>query len=129
MLPRREPPVLAPLDSRGFAIKAGRGCPAPGPTRPYRRDAGHLAPASGGRARCQMTEESRFVVTATIRQAVHGREADVLDNLGVNWRDGRPHIPCPYPDHSDENASWRWDAKHAKARCTCTTSDSIFDVV
>ena len=76
-----------------------------------------------------MTEELRFIATTAIRQAVNGRETDVLDALGVDWRSGRPHIVCPYHDHADDNASWRWDAKHAKARCTCTTSDSIFDVV
>jgi hypothetical protein len=42
---------------------------------------------------------------------------------------GRPHIPCPYPEHPDENASWRWDKSHRKARCTCAKNDSIFDVV
>jgi hypothetical protein len=70
-----------------------------------------------------------FVPTVALRQAVAGREADVLDALGIDWRSGRPHINCPYREHADDNASWRWDTRHAKARCTCTKSDSIFDVV
>jgi hypothetical protein len=72
---------------------------------------------------------ARFVPTRAIRQAVQGRETDVLDTLSINWRTGRPHIHCPYPAHTDNNASWRWDAKNAKAWCTCTKGDSIFDVV
>ena len=75
-----------------------------------------------------MTEPARFVPTAAIRQAVAGRETEVLDALGIRWRDGRPHIRCPYPGHNDRNPSWRWDAEAANARCTCTKGDSIFDV-
>jgi hypothetical protein len=76
-----------------------------------------------------MTEPIRFVPTAAIRQAVNGRETDVLDAIGVQWREGRPHINCPYRDHADDNASWRWDSKRAKAQCTCSKGESIFDVV
>jgi hypothetical protein len=72
---------------------------------------------------------ARFVLTAAIQQAIVGRETDVLDALGVDWRAGRPHIPCPYPEHGDENASWRSDKRHGKARCTCATGDNIFAVV
>jgi hypothetical protein len=69
----------------------------------------------------------RYVPTATVRQAVAGREGDVLDALHIAWRT-RGHIKCPYPSHGGE-ADWRWDEKHSKARCTCSKSDSIFDVV
>jgi phage/plasmid primase-like uncharacterized protein len=72
---------------------------------------------------------TRFVATAAIRRAVAGRETEVLEAIGINWRAGRPHITCPYRDHADDNPSWRWDAKHAKGRCTCTQGDSVFDVV
>ncbi len=72
---------------------------------------------------------TQFVTTTAIREAVKGREENVLDGIGVDWRAGRPHINCPYPDHADDNASWRWDTQHAKARCTCAKGDSIFDVV
>ncbi len=72
---------------------------------------------------------TQFVTTTAIRQAVKNQEESVLDAISVDWRAGRPHIHCPYRDHADDNASWRWDAKHAKARCTCTKGDSIFDVV
>ena len=75
-----------------------------------------------------MTNPIKFVTTSAIRQAVKGREEHVLDAIGVDWRAGRPHIRCPYRDHADDNASWRWDSKHSRARCTCTKGDSIFDV-
>jgi hypothetical protein len=76
-----------------------------------------------------MTGTDRYVTEAEIRTAILGRETDILDALGIPWRAGRPHICCPYRDHTDADASWRWDAKHAKARCTCTKGDSIFDVL
>jgi hypothetical protein len=55
-----------------------------------------------------------YVQTADIRQAVRGRETDILDNLGIPWRDGRQHIRCPYPDHPDRNPSWRWDSRRSR---------------
>lgn len=82
-----------------------------------------------------MVGESRFVKSAAVWQAVNGRETEVLDAIGVEWRARRPHIACPYPDHVDNNASWRWDIKKATARCTCTGGNDIvggndiFDVV
>jgi Domain of unknown function (DUF927)/Toprim domain len=76
-----------------------------------------------------MTEPVRFVTTVAIRRAVGGRETDILDAIGVPWKDGRRHINCPYRDHADDSASWRWDPKRAKAQCTCSKGDSIFDVV
>lgn len=76
-----------------------------------------------------MNDQIRYIATGAIRQAVKGREEEVLDRIGVDWRAGRPHIKCPYRDHADDNASWRWDSKHSKARCTCSKGDCIFDVV
>jgi len=64
-----------------------------------------------------MTGPIRFVTTTAIHQAVKGREEEGLDVLGVDWRAGRPHINCPYRNHADDNASWRWDSKRAKAYC------------
>jgi hypothetical protein len=74
---------------------------------------------------------SRFVATKAVRAAVRGRETDILDALGIPWRLGRPHIQCPYPDHDDNNPSWRWDPKKDVAFCTCQHSkaDGIFDIV
>jgi phage/plasmid primase-like uncharacterized protein len=70
------------------------------------------------------------VATAAIRAAVKGRETEVLEALGIAWAGGAPHISCPYPDHADENPSWRWDERKGKAYCTCIEgSQSIFDVV
>ncbi len=76
-----------------------------------------------------MSDPIRFVATQAIRQAVKDRAEEVLGGIGVDWRAGRPHINCPYRDHADDNASWRWDSRHSKAFCTCTKADSIFDVV
>ena len=73
----------------------------------------------------------RFVATKAIREAVRGRETDILDLLGIDWRRGRPHIQCPYPTHADINPSWRWESKKDRAFCTCITdrkSDGIFDI-
>lgn len=74
-----------------------------------------------------MTEE-RYVQTGEIRSAVEGREEAVLDALSIPFRNGKPHIDCPYPSHGGTN-DWRWDDKKLRARCTCTGGDSIFDVV
>jgi hypothetical protein len=76
--------------------------------------------------------EFRYVITNEIKKAVAGRETDVLDALGIDWRAGRPHIQCPYSDHADNDPSWRWDERRAHAICTCLTNghaDSIFDVL
>ena len=78
-----------------------------------------------------MTSE-RYVSTQAIQQALRGREMDVLRALGIPWHDGARHITCPYPDHDDRNPSWRWDARKAKAFCTCITQrggHSILEIV
>ena len=74
----------------------------------------------------------RFVRTQALQQAVRGREADVLAALRVPWKDGTPHIACPYPDHCDNNPSWRWHERKARAFCTCIDrpgGHAILDVV
>jgi hypothetical protein len=76
-----------------------------------------------------MTARDAYVPTPAIRSAVAGREAEVLSALGIALNDGFQHINCPYPTHADVNPSWRWDAASRRAFCTCTKSDSIFDVV
>ena len=76
-----------------------------------------------------MTGE-RYVLTKDIRAAVKGCEGEVLDAIVKDWRDGRPHIRCPYPDHTDNHPSWRWDERKARAFCTCIEdSHSIFDLL
>jgi hypothetical protein len=76
-----------------------------------------------------MSAAKPYVATAAIRDAVRGREIDVLCALGIQW-DGRSiHIRCPCPNHADEHPSWRWNSAKALAHCTCTPSASIFDVV
>jgi hypothetical protein len=70
-----------------------------------------------------------FVLTAAIRDAVEGREANILKALGINWSGKRKHIRCPYPDHIDNHPSWRWDSAKRRACCTCKRSVSIFDVI
>jgi hypothetical protein len=65
-----------------------------------------------------MTPE-RYVPTAPLQQAVRGRETEVLEALRIPWQGGSRHITCPYRDHSDENPSWRWDGRKARAFCTC----------
>jgi hypothetical protein len=76
-------------------------------------------------------DNTRFVATKAVRAAARGRETDILDALSIPWRQGRPHIQCPYPDHVDNNPSWRWDSKKDCAFCTCQSgkADDIFDIV
>ena len=72
----------------------------------------------------------RYVPTQPLRAAVKGREAEVLDALRIAWQDGAPHISCPYPEHADDNPSWRWDERRARAYCSCIErGGSVFDVV
>jgi len=70
-----------------------------------------------------------FVPTKPLFAALAGKEGEVLDTLGIPWRAGKPHIKCPYPGHDDGKPSWRWDQGTQKAFCTCTTGDSILDIV
>src|SRR5262245_22311443 len=49
-----------------------------------------------------------YVAKREIQEAVRGREPVVLDALGIDWRAGRPHIDCPYPEHGGKR-DWRWD--------------------
>ena len=70
-----------------------------------------------------------FVPTAAIRHAVKGREANILNALGIKCGPKTKHIRCPYPDHKDNHPSWRWDYEKRRARCTCSRSNSIFDVI
>jgi hypothetical protein len=70
------------------------------------------------------------VSTSSVKDAVKGREAEILDALRIDWRGGQPHVTCPYPGHADISPSWRWDEKKGCAFCTCIEkSHSIFDVV
>ena len=66
----------------------------------------------------------RFVRTKAIKAVVAGRETAVLDKLGIKWRDSRPHLRCPYPEHVDANPSWRWDQDRAQAICTCVARNA-----
>ena len=75
-----------------------------------------------------MTVADRFVTAGDILEAIRGRETEVLDALNIPWREGHPHISCPYADHADENPSWRWDQSRARAFCACG-SDSILHVL
>jgi hypothetical protein len=59
-----------------------------------------------------------YVGTNAIREAVKGRELDVLSALGIEWRGVRGHIRCPYEDHGGAD-DWRWDDKLKLALCTC----------
>ena len=77
-----------------------------------------------------MTAVDRFVATAAIRSAIEGLEADVLEALKIPWRQGKPHIRCPYPQHVDQNPSWRWDERKQRAYCTCIPgSHAVLDVL
>ena len=62
-----------------------------------------------------------------IRNAVHGREREVLDSLGLPWHPKAIH--CPYPGHADLHPSWRFDERKRRAVCSCCGYHDIFEVV
>lgn len=73
---------------------------------------------------------ARYVKTGDIKEAIRGRETEIVDSLGIAWRNGGPHIRCPYPNHEDKNPSWRWDDKACRAVCSCTQQgDGAIDVL
>lgn len=77
-----------------------------------------------------MTGGERYVTNPNARGGIKGRETEILDAFGIRWREGKPHINCPYPDHADNNPSWRWDRRKARAYCTCHTGGhSALDVI
>ena len=79
-----------------------------------------------------MMDAVRYVVTKAIKDAVGGREGEILDGLNIPWRNGRQHISGPYPGQDDRNPSWRWDDQRRRAYCTCITdrkSDGVFDIL
>ena len=67
-----------------------------------------------------MAEPETYVVTRDIKAVLQGRETEILDGLGIDWRrcTNSNHIECPYPTHGGAD-DWRWDARKAKAFCTC----------
>jgi hypothetical protein len=78
-----------------------------------------------------MPNDASYVLTQDLQVALRGHETEVLEALKIPWRDGRPHICCPYADHRDDHPSWRWDQPKARAYCTCIErgGHSVFDVV
>ena len=72
-----------------------------------------------------MTAGERYVSTADIRAALAGRETELLDSLNIPWRDGQPHVRCPYRDHADDHPSWRWEQRKREAFCTCGARDAL----
>jgi putative DNA primase/helicase len=44
---------------------------------------------------------------------------EILASLGIAWTGKNPRIRCPFPDHHDENPSWRWDDAEGRCHCTC----------
>lgn len=63
---------------------------------------------------------NRYVKTTALKEAIRGRETDIINALGIPWNGGSQHIRCPFPNHEDRNPSWRWDDKACKAYCSCT---------
>jgi hypothetical protein len=64
-----------------------------------------------------------YVKTKAIKAAAKGHEAEIARAVGIHWR-GRDHICCPYPDHDDNNPSWRLMAS-GLAICTCCEGGRI----
>jgi hypothetical protein len=116
------PDPLAPAGGGNSENEPSDGLGEAAPTYP-------ASVGRGGAARALLPGHCQ-VPTRVIQAAVKGREAEILDSLEIDWRSGQPHITCPYPDHDDDDPSWRWDDKKARAYCTCIGgSHSILDVV
>jgi hypothetical protein len=70
---------------------------------------------------------TRHVDPAEAHRMVRGREAEVLQRLGVDWPPRRgDHIHCAYPDHPDKNPSMRL-TDEGKVVCSCRQAHSVFD--
>jgi len=77
----------------------------------------------------QKSTKARYVSTPVARQAVQGRESEVLDRLGIIWRSHREtHTRCPLGTNEDRNPSFRWDETEACYHCSCGHG-SVFDVI
>lgn len=73
------------------------------------------------------TSPVRYVATKAAREAVTGRESDIVQALGIPWKAGQGgHIDCPYPEHGGAK-DWRLTSK-GRAICTCTKSDDVFAI-
>ncbi|MFZ1106842.1 MAG: toprim domain-containing protein [Rhodomicrobium sp.] len=55
-----------------------------------------------------------------IHEEIRGRELEIITALGIQWPPGNhaTHIHCPFPDHDDKNASWRWDSRKNRWHCS-----------
>ena len=70
----------------------------------------------------------RYVPTRALQQAAQGREMEVLEALKIAWQDGTPHIRCPYPNHSDDHPSWRWDEPQGQSLLHLHQAVRAFDL-
>ncbi|WHQ68627.1 hypothetical protein [Methylorubrum extorquens] len=53
------------------------------------------------------TSPVRFVATKAVREAVIGHEIEILQRIGIDWREGQStHIDCPYLSHGGAK-DWR----------------------
>ena len=86
-------------------------------------------PGGLGSRSTRPARDNRHVATRAIKDAVKGREVEILHGLNIGWSGDQQHITCPYPDHDDNDPSWRWDDKTGRAYCTCKNGHTIFDVV
>ena len=71
----------------------------------------------------------RYVTKADARAAVKGRELEVLQAAGIDWKPGqRGHIDCPYPGHGG-SSDWRFDEKTCLCHCTCNARHDVFEAL
>ena len=83
----------------------------------------HAAAGGVGLIACQWLKQIGATVIGTVGSPEKGELAK---------KNGAHHISCPYPDHADQNPSLRWDARKARAFCTCITQrggHSILEIV
>src|SRR3954463_2392701 len=67
-----------------------------------------------------MTATQEGVVAGDIHQRLAGRERELFEVLRTGLPKDGSHARCPFPDHTDEHPSWRWDQKKRRWFCSCT---------
>jgi phage/plasmid primase-like uncharacterized protein len=73
-------------------------------------------------------DKPRKLTFSQIKEAIEGRERELLGALRITPPAPGKRIRCPLPYHEDKNPSWRWDASDGCYHCTCSHGD-ILDLI
>src|SRR4051794_29029452 len=67
-----------------------------------------------------MTAIREGAVAGDVHRRLAGRERELFGVLRIDLPKDGSHARCPFPDHTDEHPSWRWDQKNRRWFCSCT---------